>query len=267
MSKRSPGERGWVPIELLFWWGGLAMLICAVVLAASAAFAQTGGGWLGGDNIGAGVGIPDGPPGGGAGTPDGPGVGSGGGGSTEPPVENVPCELLLADGFVNSCPPPGSPAPPPPPPPPTAAEAANLVPLPAPEAGFSPSGDGIPGLTGLPTYVWDAGDSAAKSVTATIRGYSVTTTAQPVSWRWTMEAPGEGSSRNPDPVIISSVPGSPDAPAGSYTYETAGPYTVSLSVTWSASFTFAGRTVALGTTTRTSAQGYQVGQLRPVIHQ
>jgi hypothetical protein len=165
---------------------------------------------------------------------------------------------------------PSQPIPPLPPEPPSTGEVRDRTPLPAPAWGVSPQADG---LTGLETWLWDDNGDAGRDVTATIRGYAVTTHAEPESWRWTMAEPGEPgppSRTNPNPVVAASQPGTPSDPAASYTYETAGDYTLTLRVTWRGTYTFSGNgappvTVDLGTIVRESSRDYHVAQLRPVL--
>lgn len=163
-----------------------------------------------------------------------------------------------------------SPGPPPPPPPPTAAEMFDHIPIPAPAFGVSPRGDG---LTGLATWLWDPSGTSGRTVTATIRGWTATATANPGSWQWTMADPGEpgpASTKNPSPTVSASSPGSEASPAVTYTYETPGVYTLTLRVTWSGSFTytrpgFTSATAPLGTSTRTTTRSYTVASISPVL--
>ena len=163
---------------------------------------------------------------------------------------------------------PGQPvvAPPPPPPPPTPAEAWNLVALPVPSFGVAPVGTG---LTGLATHLWDSNGSAAKTATATIRGYLTTTTARPIRWTWDMVEAGPASRSNPAGTLSATRPGTAATPATTYTYETVGGYTIRLTVTWGGSYSFTGSGVSvtrdLGTNERTATRPYDVTELRPVL--
>lgn len=159
---------------------------------------------------------------------------------------------------------------PPPPAPPSVAEARDRTPLPAPAWGVDPQGDGMVNLT---TLLWDPTGAGGRDVSATVRGWTVTTHAEPQAWRWTMakpDEPGPASQTNPNPVVSASRPGSAADPAARYTYETAGDYTLTLRVSWVATYTFSGngvppQTVPLGTIVRSSSRTYHVAQLRPVL--
>jgi hypothetical protein len=162
---------------------------------------------------------------------------------------------------------PDEPAPPLPPAPPSSAEVRDRAALPVPGWGVSPTGDGMVGMT---TLLWDTNGGGGRSVTVTIRGYTVTTQAAPEAWRWTMAEPGERGAVNPNPVVGASRAGSATDPAASYTYETAGDYTLTLRVTWRGSYTFSGNgvpgtTVDLGTIVRSSSRPYHVAYLLPVL--
>jgi hypothetical protein len=175
----------------------------------------------------------------------------------------------------------GSPAPPPPPP--TAAEVIQASNLPRLQFGLSPSGKDCsvagamgapaspappcgagdaPGLTGLETLLWvDPPPPAEVTVTVNIRGYTVTSRARPVRYAWRM---GQGadteSTRNPNPLITSAAPGTRDAPAARYRWETKGDYRVSLAVVWQGSYTFSG----FGILARTESLGPVTGQAQVV---
>ena len=90
--------------------------------------------------------------------------------------------------------------------------------------------------------------------------------------------PGDTESRhNPPYRVVSTQPGRAWAPggrgwppAGTYIYETKGDYTLTMTVTWTGSYTYtdpAGvvQSVDLGTTTRTATRSYQVAEVRPVL--
>lgn len=260
------------------------VLVVATLVAAGPVGAQaSGGGFLGGGDLGAVVQVPGGPTsggggGGGGGAPTSGGGGGGGGGAAPSPIDNIVGAGVLgactgAASTAPGCTPVASPAPAcadpagcaptPPPPPPTAAEALNLVPIPNPTWGVNPDG---PGLAGMDTWLWDANGARPVSVTASIRGYAVTSTAGPQRWEWTMWEPGQGSARNPAATVTASRPGSADDPAATYGYETTDDYTVTLRVTWGGSFTInGGAPTALGTTGRSVSRDYHVAEIRPVL--
>jgi hypothetical protein len=136
-----------------------------------------------------------------------------------------------------------------------------------------PCGSGeAPGLTGLETLLWvDPAPPAEVTVTVNIRGYSVTSKAHPVRYGWQMRQDGDTpSSRNPDPSITSTGPGSPASPAARYRWETKGDYRVSLAVVWEGSYTFSGfgvapQTESLGPVTgQTQVVPYHVVEVRSV---
>lgn len=255
----------------------VALIVAASVVAAQPVGAQaTGGGFLGGGDLGAQVQVPGGQSGGGGGGGQTSGGGSGGGPATGPayadPATVAACLNAIGSAFAGQPASPGCwpdpataggvPAPPPPPPP-TAAEALDLVPIPTPTWGVNPDG---PGLAGMDTWLWDANGARPVSVTASIRGYSVTSTAGPQRWEWTMWEPGQGSARNPAATVTANRPGGPDDPAATYRYETTGDYTVTLRVVWGGSFTInGGAPAALGTTGRSVSRDYHVAQIRPVL--
>ena len=152
----------------------------------------------------------------------------------------------------------------PPPPPPTAQEVWTQVPLPAPVLAISPEGNG---LTGLATWLWSS-DPGPLTAQTSIRGYTATARATPVRWVWTMWKPGDTANLNPDPRVESTTPGSAANPAATYTYETSGDYTVTLTVWWSGDFTFSGYGVSqrqsLGDTSRSASRAYHVIEVRSV---
>ena len=91
-------------------------------------------------------------------------------------------------------------------------------------------------------------------MTVAIRGYTVTTRAHPVRYQWDMRQPGDTeSTRNPNPSFSTDGPGTRDAPAARYRWETKGDYRIALSVVWEGSYTFSGfgvsRTEPLGPVT------------------
>lgn len=149
--------------------------------------------------------------------------------------------------------------------PPRPEEIWSVVPVPTPGFGINP---GIRGLTGLDAYLWDAQGDAPVTATATVRGYTTTATAVPTHWEWRMWEEGDTPNVNPHPVVSASVPGTRGAPAATYMYETVGDYTLTMTVTWSGTYTFTTpgggppQTVDLGTTTRSSSRDYHVVEIR-----
>ncbi len=150
-----------------------------------------------------------------------------------------------------------------PPPAPSAAEVVAEAPLPKLPFMLSPSGRNCspasaspgpanpaagcaageaPGLTGLEMLLWiDPPPPPEVSVTVAIRGYTVTTRAHPVRYQWDMRQPGDTESiRNPSPRFTTDGPGTRDAPAARYKWETKGDYRIALSVVWEGSYTFSG---------------------------
>jgi hypothetical protein len=166
-----------------------------------------------------------------------------------------------------------------PPSPPSAAEVIEKAGLPRLQFGLSPRGKdcsmagaiGVPaipaprcasgeapGLTGLETLLWvDPAPPAEVTVTVDIRGYSVTSRARPVRYSWQMRQDGDTeSSRNPNPAITTTTPGTQAAPAVRYRWETKGDYRMSLAVVWQGSYTFSG----FGVASRTEPLGPVTGQ-------
>lgn len=137
------------------------------------------------------------------------------------------------------------------------------VPLPVPEWGLNPSGNG---LTGLQTWLWDPNGGAPVSATVALAGFTATATARPVRWEWRMWERSDTPNVNPHPLVISMSPGSQERPAGKYMYETNGEYTLTATVVWAGSYTLSGpgisETVDLGTTSTSSSRRYQVISVR-----
>jgi hypothetical protein len=121
--------------------------------------------------------------------------------------------------------------PPPPPPPPSPAEVVAATPFPAETIHHSPC---YLGLTGLQGDMWaTVSNGAVPPVTAStnIRGYTVTSSAHPVQYRWAM---GNGD------AVVGTASGTRDNPSASYTYQQTGEFTVTLTVSWAGTFTFSG---------------------------
>jgi len=161
------------------------------------------------------------------------------------------------------CIPDGDPPPAPPPPPPSPAEVWGFVPLADSKIGVSPGGDG---LTGLATLLWY--DGPRQPVTLgplNLRGYSLTATVRPVSYRWRM-------GNDPDPAKETTyrtrTAGSPEEPAVSHVYERKGDYTLRMEVMWQGTYTFSGFGVttdrALGGVTVVRTRPYHVAEARSV---
>ncbi|MGH9165302.1 MAG: hypothetical protein ACRDZW_07325 [Acidimicrobiales bacterium] len=158
--------------------------------------------------------------------------------------------------------------------PPTPAEIWARTPIAVPTFGVNPD----QGLTGLRTWLWDPNGVAPVSATVQLRGYTAQATATPVRWEWTMGGqPGDTESRrNPSYRVVSTQPGRAWAPSGggppaaTYMYETRGDYTLTMTVTWTGSYTYsdpagAVQSVDLGTTTRTATRPYHVVEIRSVL--
>jgi hypothetical protein len=147
--------------------------------------------------------------------------------------------------------------------PPAPEEIWEDVPLPVPDWGLNPSGNG---LTGLETWLWDPNGGAPVTATVTLGGFTATATAWPVRWEWRMWERGDTPNVNPHPLVVSTSPGSQEWPAGKYMYETNGEYTLTHTVVWAGSYSFFGpgvsETVDLGTTTTSSSRRYQVISVR-----
>ena len=157
-------------------------------------------------------------------------------------------------------------APPPPPPPPAAEDVWQEFPLAGGDIGVSPSGSG---LTGLPTGLWYSGLSDGQTITTNVRGYAVTATARPVRYTWSFGDDTED--------VASSTAGSDDPAAGvisskwaaSHVYEKAGDYTLTVTVTWSGTYEWAGAglggTGNLGGLDVTVSRTYHVREARGVL--
>lgn len=141
----------------------------------------------------------------------------------------------------------------------------DRVPLPVPSWGISPA---INGMTGLPTWLWDANGGEPVTASVALGGFTATTTAKPVRYEWRMWDGADAANRNPGQAVVSAVPGSESKPAGSYTYETKGDFTVTQTITWTGTSTFTGpgvdQVVDLGTTTTSATRIYHVIEVRGV---
>ena len=117
---------------------------------------------------------------------------------------------------------------PPPPPPPTSAEVQAEVPLPSATIAFNPR---TVGLTQLPTFFWARGVTQPVEVGIDVGGYTITTDAFPIAYKWNF---GDGAS------AVSKTAGSASVPAVSHTYGEAGTYQVSVLVEYTGTFNYAG---------------------------
>jgi PKD domain len=159
-----------------------------------------------------------------------------------------------------SCPSAGSPGTPPPPPPslPTPQEATAATPFPPPSFGLNPS----LGLTGLASWLWATGVPRVITATASIRGYTVVTTARPVKFYWWF---GDGGDET------STSPGSVASPSATHVYQSKGVYSLTLVIAWQGQYTFTGngvpaQTVPLGTVDQAPATtSYPVQEIRSVL--
>lgn len=148
--------------------------------------------------------------------------------------------------------------PPPPPPPPSPAEVLADTPFPQARVETNPS---TLGLTQLPTWFSVAGVGGQISATVTIRGYTVVTTADPVSFAWFF---GDGGS------ATGSGAGSATVPSVTHTYKEKGRYEVTVQVSWAGRYSFQGNgvgpeTVPLGTVEGpVEAETYGVQEVRSV---
>lgn len=157
------------------------------------------------------------------------------------------------------CPPTDVPVPPPPP---TPAQLRGLAQAPAPTVNISPNGRGV---TGLATRLWADAPTPVVVGPLVVRSWSVTGRADPTKWEWLM---GDMTgTRNPDPYLSSTRAGSESDPAVTYTYETKGGYTVTMTVTYDGAFTVVGPygvtvNASIGAITVTNSRAYDVIEVR-----
>lgn len=122
------------------------------------------------------------------------------------------------------------------------------------------------GMTGMDTWLWydDDGDETTApttelTVTATVPGISVTSTAAITSYCWDVD--GDGSDE-----VCTDTPGTEEHPAFTHVYESTGTYQVRLTVTWGGSFSVNGAPpVAFDPVQRTYAVDYEVIEVRSVL--
>ena len=153
--------------------------------------------------------------------------------------------------------------PPPPPPPPTGQQvwgaASSWEPLVASGIGTNPSTEG---LSGLSSWFWLTNPTTVlPGITATVGGYTVTASASISSYTWTF---GDGDS------ATAYSPGSPSAPAATYTYQAKGRYPVSVVAHYVGSYTFTGfglapQTVPLAVDVTMGSLSYGVQEVRSVL--
>ncbi|MGH9164283.1 MAG: hypothetical protein ACRDZW_02070 [Acidimicrobiales bacterium] len=97
-------------------------------------------------------------------------------------------------------------------------------------------------------------------------GFTAAATARPVKYEWKMWDPEDQPTSNPQPLVTSRVAGTEATPAATFTYETKGDFSLSLTVTWAGTYTFTGpgvnEVVDLGTTTTTASRPYHVIEVR-----
>jgi hypothetical protein len=142
--------------------------------------------------------------------------------------------------------------------PPTPSQVWTQVPLPEPTFGVNPS---TAGLTELPTWFWATGVGTPLFVSLSIGGYTVTATADPVTYTWYF---GDGA------TATSESTGSESAPSVVHTYHSKGSYTVGLSVEYEGSYTFAGEDGSVSEPLGTYQQAavttqYAVQEVRSVL--
>lgn len=148
-----------------------------------------------------------------------------------------------------------------PPAPPTPAEIRDRTPLPTPAFGVAPV-EGLAGARGeARTALWDDNGAGGRTLSLTLRGYTVVVRSAPGQWVWDL---GDGTR------VTTSRPGTEADPAVRHTYEDAGPLTVTVRVSWSGSYTYSGngtaaQTVGLPGATREASRGYSVAQVNPVL--
>ncbi len=149
-----------------------------------------------------------------------------------------------------------------PPPPPTSAELRGLAQAPAPTVKLSPSSRGI---TGVATRLWADPPTPVVVGPLVLRGWSVTGRADTTKWEWSMG--DTAGTRNPDPYLSSTRAGSASDAAATYTYETKGGYTVTVTVTYGGRFTVVGPygvtvNADIGAMAVTGSRAYDVIEVR-----
>jgi hypothetical protein len=140
--------------------------------------------------------------------------------------------------------------------PPTAAEVRDAVGIPDPTIATDPQ---TRTLAGLRTDYWYTGPTE-RTVTVELNGFTVTATARATSYRWQF---GDGAEKT------TTVPGSAEHPAVTHAYQHRGTTTITLTVTWTGSFTFSGPAGVegggdLGAEEFTSSRPLLVEEVQPV---
>ncbi len=152
-----------------------------------------------------------------------------------------------------------------PPPLPTAAEIWGAALTFEPAVNLDPY---VRGLTGLETYMWYEGPTA-DTLALTLNGYGVVATVTATEFRWEMGAP----SREGESLYRSAIPGSPDVPAATHTYNQPAEVLVVHETLWAGSAVLTGPglpiggvTVDLGEAILATARDYDVIEVRtPVV--
>lgn len=111
--------------------------------------------------------------------------------------------------------------------PPSVAEVRDAVGIPDPTIATNP---GPKTLSGLRTDYWYTGPTE-RTVTVELNGFTVTASAHATSYRWQF---GDGAE------TTTSQPGTREHPAATHAYQHRGDTTITLTVTWTGTFTFAG---------------------------
>jgi hypothetical protein len=140
--------------------------------------------------------------------------------------------------------------------PPTAGEVRDAVAIPDPTIATNPQAKT---LAGMRTDYWYTGPTE-RTVTVELNGFTVTAIARATSYRWQF---GDGAERT------TTVPGSKEQPATTHAYRDRGTTTITLTVTWTGSFTFSGPggvtgSGDLGSQAFTSSRALIVQEVQPV---
>ena len=111
--------------------------------------------------------------------------------------------------------------------PPTTEQVRDAIGIPTPTIATNPA---TKTLAGLATYFWYTGP-AERTVTVTLNGFTVTATARAASYEWSL---GDGTTHT------TTTGGTEEDPAVTHAYTHKGAKTVTLTITWQGTFTFAG---------------------------
>lgn len=152
-----------------------------------------------------------------------------------------------------------------PPAPPTLEEVLAAAGVPSPAINLNPGNEG---LTGLATYAWYGGPTSTGPVTVTIRGYTVSGTADIDEVTWDMGRPDERGEQTY--TAAADQLGTESQPAVRHTYETKGITTITVDAWWHGTFTITGnglipRTVDLGRLPLSTSTAYPVVEGRSVL--